>query len=614
VDPAADLTRNTAPIAPTVDDPYYSQGGTAAARAAAAEEDPLAEGGLFDAGTRFELSSGRENDVIDPETGFGFAPLSPEVFDLDPESSQHIRVRTVSESRIVLHRLDVTSGSTTVIADFPIDPDRQLLADRQGTPRLSAPASTNTAFPHQAHLERGPGSRGRGNLAGQVGLPETAFDVSPENFFSHRALPLGFDEKPHILYFASNLGRDTYGIYAADLESGKTTDLALEHPTLDLIPRPHDAFLPSGTLVFDRHNRQLRGIRVTDRQHTTRWFDPVLQSTQSTLEQALPGRNVEILEWDASVRRLVVFSSSTTDPGRFHVYDRQTKQLVEFAQRSPWLNAGPATRTIRFSMTTARGHDVACQVTLPQSPRVLPAPIVVVCPSNPWDRLSPEFQPEVNALARMGFAVLQYAGRGAWGRGVKHREAVREGYADAQLEDLLSVLDEAGRGLELDTRHVGLVGTGHGGHLALLALATHPDRFRCAVALEPPIDLAAWLRRDDWASRSPATQLTRSYYGDAAWLKARNLADTAERITRPAFILSYPGEDGSWRRSTHLSASAFARRLGARNPDSQFQSLSHDFVKGLPRAKAAVFGEIERFLNANVYNFGVTIGESVEVN
>ena len=33
-----------------------------------------------------------------------------------------------------------------------------------------------------------------------------------------------------------------------------------------------------------------------------------------------------------------------------------------------------------------------------------------------------------------------------------------------------------------------------------------------------------------------------------------------------------------------------------------------------PGQKAAVFGEIERFLNANVYNCGVTIGESVEVD
>jgi hypothetical protein len=597
-----------------VDDPYFSSGGTEAARAAAREEDPFADGGLFGPAERFELLGGQDGGAGDPATDFGLAPLSPSVFDLDPASSRHVLVRTSGPAFVTLYRLDVTTGAIRQIADYPLDADRLMLSDRQGVPRLAMPGSTNVAFPHRPRLERGPGARLRGELATALGLPAGAFDLAPGNFFAHRALPLAFDEKPGVLYFASNLGRDTYGIYSADLEQGVVTDLALEHPKLDLIPRPPDAFVPAGTLVFDRHSRALVGVRLADLRRTTRWLEPALQAAQTRLEQALPGRNVDILEWDRDRRRLLVFSNGSADPGRFHVFDTESARLSEFAQRAPWLDAGPALRQFRFEVAGPGGHDLAAQLTLPQSPRIMPAPIVVVCPANPWDRLPTDFQAETSALARMGFAVLHYAGRGAWGRGVRHREALHAGYADAQLEDLLAVLDEVGRGFNLDTRRVGLVGSGHGGHLALHALSAFPDRFRCAVALEPPIDLAAWLKRDDWETRDPANQLVRSAFGSAEWLRGRNLADAAGRFVKPSLVLSHPGEDGTWRRSTYLAAQAFARRVASTHPESRFQALSHDFAKGLPLAKAEVYGEIEHFLNTHVYNFGVTIGEAVEVD
>jgi hypothetical protein len=122
------------------------------------------------------------------------------------------------------------------------------------------------------------------------------------------------------------------------------------------------------------------------------------------------------------------------------------------------------------------------------------------------------------------------------------------------------------------------------------------------------------LKRDDWETRDPANQLVRSAFGSAEWLRGRNLADAAGRFVKPSLVLSHPGEDGTWRRSTYLAAQAFARRVASTHPESRFQALSHDFAKGLPLAKAEVYGEIEHFLNTHVYNFGVTIGEAVEVD
>ena len=613
IDPIASLSRATSFLKPTVDDPNYSDGGTDSARASAREEDPTIDGGLFDAGPRFNLSAGQDSDVIDPETGFGTQALSPSVFDINPLAPHHLLVRTVSGSFLSIFDVDVTSGKPTLSASYPIDREHQFLLDRQGSPRISAPGSTNFAFPHRLKLERGPGARSDHNLATIAGLPANAFDTSPDTYFGHRALPIGFAEDPNVLYYASNVDRDTYGIYAINVATGERTDLAIEHQDVDLIPRPIDAFLAPGTLVFDRYTRALKGVRFTHRLNSTLWLDPILRGAQSLLEKSLPGRNVDILEWDQSGHKLLIFASSPTTPGQFILFDRNTLQMAEFAQRAPWLDDLATNRVMTFTVVAPDGHNVACQLTLPLKPRIMPAPIIVVVPSNPWERVLPEFQPEVQALARMGFAVVQPAARGAWGYGVKSREAIHDGYDAAQISDLIAVIDEIGKGFNLDVKRVGLVGSGWGGYVALRAMAQHPTRFRCGVMLEPPVDLGKWLKREDWESRDTSIQLVRSYYGPQELLDARQLLQEGGQITKPVLLLSYPGADGSWRRSTYTTGKNFVRSIRDSSPESEFMDLSHDFAKGLPIAKSKTYREIELFLNTHVYNFGVEIGESVEV-
>ncbi len=602
VDPAASVSRNPAPIGPTPDNPNFGRDPAEPAF------DPLAPGGLFAGGDPDFANEA----PFDPASFAEQRPLSPSIFDLDPASANHVLVRTRSETRVYVHRLDVTTGRLALQAGYPIDPDRHLLPDRQGVPRISVPSTTNVGFPHRLRVERGPGNRGPRDLATAIGLVAGAFDLAPATTFGHRAIALGFDERPEILYFAANLGRDTFGLYAADLEKGTLTDFAFEHPRLDLIPRPAGAFAPAGTLVFDRHTRALRGVRFGDRPRTARWLDPVLQAAQSQLEQALPHRNVDILEWDREQRRLLALASGPTEPGRFLLFDRSTRQVAEFAQRAPWLADGPPTRLLTFTVTGPDGVDLPCQITLPVQPRTMPTPIVVICPPSPWERVSPDFQAEVHALARMGFAVLQYSGRGAWGYGVRHRDALAPGYDDTQLADLLVILDEVGKAFQLDPRRVGLIGSGHGGYLALRALAAHPDRFRCAVALEPPVDLATWVEREQWTSRDPSLPLVRSAFGPKERLSANRLDRAAGRIVKPSLILSYPGEDGTWRRSTYTAARNLARQLRGTNPESEFRDLTHDFARGLPRARAETYRAIEDFLNTHVYTFDVKIGEAVE--
>jgi pimeloyl-ACP methyl ester carboxylesterase len=612
--------RDRSPIGPTVDDPFFSSGGTesmtAVARASAGDIGlNLASGGLFGPGNILGLLEAPGIDVVDPASGFGFNqnPLVPRVFDLDPKEPGVVLVRTSGQVEVMLHRLDTTTGKLKTIGSFPYESDRISLLDRQGRPRISAPATINLDFPHRLTLDRGVGHDRSRDLATAAGLAATpaAFTVSPENFFGERVVPLGFDENPAILYYASNIGRDTYAIYSADLASGKRTDLAIEHPTLDLIDQPSDSLGPDGVLVYDRHTRRLAGLRMNGRLRTTRWFAPELQAVQALLEQSLPGRNVDIIEWDAPAQRFIAAVSGPGDPGGFVIFDRATMKLAEFARRAPWLDALPRHRALNFDVEIRPGVEVACRLTVPTNPHLKPTPLVVICPPAPWERIPRDFQPEVQALAEMGFAVAQVDPPGAWGRGVKRREAIREGYDLAEVAEIVRIVGELARSFAIDPKRVALLGVGHGGTVALRALATQPSRFRCAVALEPAIDLNRWLAEESPEGRAVGPTLRRSYYGPNEWVAKNPLRPAAELVTQPLLMLSYPGPDGGRRRNTFVDARNFSQSTRSPEGTVQFITLTDEFAAGLPGAKAATFREIEGFLNTHLYDYTVKVGTPV---
>jgi alpha-beta hydrolase superfamily lysophospholipase len=152
------------------------------------------------------------------------------------------------------------------------------------------------------------------------------------------------------------------------------------------------------------------------------------------------------------------------------------------------------------------------------------------------------------------------------------------------------------------------MGRGHGGFIALRSLQDRPDLFRCAIALEPPIDLANWLADAKWTDRGALLpQLTRAWLGDEARLKAAPLVSAPEKITKPVQILSHPGRDGAPRLLPYLAARRFAAKVRAHGTTVAFEDLQTDYVQGLPWARAEVFDSIEEFLNLHIYDFNVKL-------
>ncbi|WP_416964908.1 alpha/beta hydrolase family protein, partial [Streptomyces sp. Agncl-13] len=148
--------------------------------------------------------------------------------------------------------------------------------------------------------------------------------------------------------------------------------------------------------------------------------------------------------------------------------------------------------TTHLTLTASDGHPLTAYLTLPPD-AAAPPPLILRIHGGPWARDRWRHDPEAIWLAAAGMAVLRVNYRGSSGYGRAFRDLGDGEWGARMQRDLHDAVDAvAGRGL-CDQDRVAAYGGSYGGYASLLAL-TDP-RFRCAVAVNPLVDLAS----SDWA-------------------------------------------------------------------------------------------------------------------
>jgi pimeloyl-ACP methyl ester carboxylesterase len=508
-----------------------------------------------------------------------------------------------------LFKIDVNTGKVVMAGEeFELG---QFLYDWQGQARVSYLQPEHSLTRKFGH--RLPGGRWREPGNGPGSLPPE-FTLSVKNYFGPRAEPLGFDADSKVLVFASNVGRDTFGIYGLNVETGQRTSLALEHPYFDLAPL--EPAFPSSSLVFDPTTGKLAGVRATGVTPLTMWVETDLAATQRTLEKKFPRRTVEILEWDEARMIFLARVTGGSEPGRYFIYKKKENLAVEFLRRAPWLKAADLSDSMPIEFDTPAGVHLTGYLTLPRSSRLKPPPLLVYLPGGFPARAQPEFDREAQLLARMGFVVVRVNHRGTEGFGAKHRDAIQAGADRVPVDDILATIDYVASRQPIDRRRIATMGEGFGGYLALRALQLEPDRFRCAVAINAPLDLDQWLREpmsDDISSMATVDfprEVQRAFFQR----NARGFVDTSvlrqpERLTKPVLLIVDPHEN----EEIGLESGRLRSLLHGLQRDAEYVELrSNDFALGLPTARAKVFRQIEEFFNLNLYDYKVKVGEVEE--
>jgi pimeloyl-ACP methyl ester carboxylesterase len=410
-------------------------------------------------------------------------------------ASEFVVVEGTRGMDFALYRIHVRTGALETVHRESVE--GWLLCDRQGRPRLRL---TNLGIPQRWSLRAIGDSSGRWKPLGRdLAPPDTnAFDVAETAFFGSRAFPLGFDEDPNLLYYASNAGRDTHGVYQLDLRTDHRTPFALEHPSFDLanpVGGPAGAFgnRDEAVLVFDRATRSLAGVRYLGLRSTTRWLDATVAEVQRHLEGKHPTSSIQIEHWDANRSRFLVHLFSRSDPGSYAIFDAPTGRFSRVVARGPAASPLQPMRTVPWGFETAAGLRLTGEITLPLRPRSTPVPVVVFFRQSEWSRQFMRYNPQVAVLAHLGFAVLEVNHRGLAGFGTGHWAAGRLRADVVAAEDAMAALDHLAGRLRLESGKVIFFGAAVGGYFAWRAAQLMPERTAAVATINPVLDLPDWI-------------------------------------------------------------------------------------------------------------------------
>ena len=544
----------------------------------------------------------------------------------DPQS---ILVRAQSLLAYGIHKLNVITGKYSRLAEQVPSDLVHVLHDRQGRIGIEQPSANDKRFPHVYRYRGSVAPRGdldklftppalapaSGAPHSALRAPRSAFTVSPENVFGERSIPIGFDTDPAILYYASNVGRDTYGIYGYDLKKRAPTGLAIEDPERDLFIPPVTGFPRQPVLVWNRHTHALAGVIVEGAPRTTRWLNPAFQQLQQILERRLPGRNVTILEWSADETKFLVQVDGPADPGAHYIYDAPAKTLTLFTNLAEGLDAATMPIVSEIDMTAPDGARLTGMLSMPRHFPTKTIPVIVLCPATPWERRLFEYRPEPLMLASLGYMVIEMNPRGAPGEGLKKRQTLPATATVTHAADIITLLDELAKHFPINPKRVALVGEKYGGYMALRALQIHGERFSCAVAIDAPVDPKKWLDDMKLSTADSEPLLCATHYDTPEEWKARPLFTQTRLIQRPIYLLNRyapPRYDRGGMTMIQAGESMFddARQLVdmVRSQGVKANDMEPYFEALGGRSRSALFWRVERYIRAVHTNARVIFG------
>ena len=349
-------------------------------------------------------------------------------------------------------------------------------------------------------------------------------------------------------------------LFSKTLDGSGTETLVYAHPEVDV-----------GGLVRIGRNRRVVGVSYATDKSYVHYFDPAISALRRMLTRALPNLPmIDVVDSSEDEKRMLVWAGSDTDPGRYFLFDRDSKQLSELMLVRPELEAVAMGAMRPVSYPAADGTMIPGYLTLPPGSTGKNLPAIVLPHGGPGARDYWGFDWLSQYFASQGFAVLQPNFRGSAGYGDAWFQ--RNGFRDWRVA--IGDVNDAGRWLVkqgiADPAQLGILGWSYGGYAALQSAVVEPGLFKRVVAIAPVTDLDK-LKSDSEgysdfvvvsrfvgagphvAEGSPARHAAKitapvlMFHGDldlnVAIGQARLMQDKMKAAGRPSELVEYPGLD-----------------------------------------------------------------------
>lgn len=227
----------------------------------------------------------------------------------------------------------------------------------------------------------------------------------------------------------------------------------------------------------------------------------------ASLMGSFPGEDVRFSSASRDGKKVIVIVKSDRNPGAFYLYDADTSKLTFLMARAPWIEPEAMAAMEPFEIKARDGLTLHGYLARPPGQeQAKNLPLVVNVHGGPYEVQDAwTFDPDVQALASRGYAVLQVNFRGSGGYGY---DFVKAGFGEwgAKMQD--DVTDATRWAIEqgvADPERICIFGGSYGGYAALQGTVREPDLYKCAIGYVGVYDLQLMKTRGD---------IPQSLYGD----------------------------------------------------------------------------------------------------
>jgi dipeptidyl aminopeptidase/acylaminoacyl peptidase len=435
----------------------------------------------------------------------------------------------------IAYRMDVHSGFLKGILAAP-GPDMQFIADYQGRIRLIYGQDDHGHFkvymrnsfslvPEFGAAPSEPAARGKTYISPS---DRNAWEPMSKAGMTG-AKPLRFDRAGRVAYFSC--GRQLTGFGICSLDTGTNAWRTVwTHPKVE----PGDLLLGTTDDVI--------GVSFTDGRPGASLFDNQSADAQTliTLMKQFPGESVRFVSGTSDGHLSIVLVEADTDPGTFYLYDRNANKLTPLLARKPWIRPEQMASKQPFEFSARDGMKLQGYVSYPPGhENTQHLPMIVMVHGGPYGvRDLWNFDPEVQALATRGYAVLQVNFRGSGGYGYDFERAGFGEWGGKMQDDVTDATHWAITQGLADPQRICIFGASYGGYAALEGAVKEPELYKCAIGYLGVYDLAMMFTRGDIPQSAFGKNYLQLVLGnDMSVLAQRSPIDQLDRLKAKVMLV-----------------------------------------------------------------------------